>query len=220
MKHFDKDFAGFFIDLEKNNNRDWFLENKKRYESSVKNPFHNFVEDLIGRLSEIYPSLTIQPKDAIFRINRDIRFAADKTPYKTQMSALISEGGKKDKTTPGFYVQANHVDVRVYSGSHMLDKEQLINIRTHISDNLPEFNALIGDKDFVDTFGNILGEKNKRLAPEFAALENTQPLIANKNFYYFFKHPSSLLIQENLVDKLIEGYKKALPLNRFFAEAF
>ncbi len=220
MKHFDNDFAGFFTDLEKNNNRDWFIDNKKRYESSVKDPFHRFVEDLIGRLSEIYPSLTIQPKDTIFRINRDIRFSPDKTPYKIQMSALISEGGKKDKTTPGFYVQASHKDIRVYSGCHVLDKDQLASVRTLISENLEEFKKLISNKNFVDTFGDILGEKNKRLSPEFAALEEKQPLIANKSFYYFFKYPSSSLTKDDLVDKLMAGYKNALPLNRFFERAF
>ena len=91
MKYFTKDFAAFFKDLEKNNNREWFHENKKRYEDSVKNPFHNFVEELIGGLSDIFPTLTIQPKDAIFRIHRDVRFSKDKTPYKIHASALISE---------------------------------------------------------------------------------------------------------------------------------
>jgi len=220
MKYFDKDFAGFFKDLEKNNNREWFLENKKRYESSVKDPFHHFIEVLIGRLSNFHPLLTLLPKDAIFRINRDIRFSADKTPYKIQSSALISEGGKKDKTKPGFYVQASHNDVRVYSGSHMLDKDQLYSIRSLIAGNLREFNKLISAKNFVSTFGEVLGEKNKRLPPEFASLEEKQPLIANKNFYYFFKYPPSYLTRDDLVDKLLDGYKNALPLNHFFEQAF
>ena len=219
MKYFTKDFVAFFKELEKNNNRDWFQENKKRYESSVKNPFSIFVEALIGRLSEIYPNLTQLPKEAIFRINRDVRFSADKTPYKVQSSALISEKGKKDYATPAFYIQANHNDVRVYSGSHRLDKNQLQNLRSEISHNMKEFNKLITDKKFTSTFGEILGDKNKRIPKEFVDAEKEQPLIANKSMYYFFKQPSSSLVKDALIDGLIEGYKAAIPLNQFIERA-
>ncbi len=220
MKYFTKDFAAFFKDLEKNNNRDWFHENKKRYEDSVKNPFNNFVEGLIGGLYDIFPDLTIQPKDAIFRIHRDVRFSKDKTPYKIHASALISEGGKKDKTKPAFYVQANHADIRVYSGSHMMDKDQLSGVRSHIAANQKQFLKLISDKKFVDTFGEILGEKNKRLPPEFAELEKDLPLIANKSFYYFFKLKTVVLVRDDLVELLVDKYRVAIPLNNFFYEAF
>ncbi len=219
MKYFTSDFAAFFKDLEKNNNREWFHENKKRYEDSVKNPFHDFVEGLIGGLSDEFPNLTIEPKDAIFRIHKDVRFSKDKTPYKIHASALISEGGKKDKTRPGFYVQANHVDIRVYSGCHMLDKDQLTGVRSHIAANQKPFRKLISEKKFVDTFGEILGEKNKRLPPEFAELEKDLPLIANKSFYYFFKFSPKVLVQDDLVKMLITKYHVATPLNNFFYQA-
>ena len=137
--------------------------------------------------------MTITPKDAIFRINRDVRFSKDKSPYKIHMAALISPGGKKDKTTPAMYVQANHKDLRIYSGIHELDREQLYNIRKHISGNLTEFNRLISNKKFHEIFGEIHGEQNKRIDPEFQDSFKKQPLIANKSFYYFFKY--GILIQ-------------------------
>jgi len=218
MKYFTKDFAAFFKDLEKNNNREWFLENKNRYENSVKNPFHDFVEGLIGSLSDTFPNLTIEPKDAIFRIYKDVRFSKDKTPYKIHASALISEGGKKDKTKPGFYVQVNHVDVRVYSGCHVLDKDQLTGVRSQIASNQKQFMKLISEKKFTDTFGEILGEKNKRLPPEFAELEKDLPLIANKSFYYFFKLSPKVLVQDDLIDMLVTKYHVATPLNNFLLQ--
>ena len=129
--------------------------------------------------------MAITPKDAIFRLNRDIRFSKDKTPYKIHMAALISPGGKADKTTPAMYLQANHMDIRVYSGSHMLEKDQLYGVRKQIASNLDEFYKLISDKKFVQTFGEIHGERNKRLDPEFQKVFEKQPLLANKSFYYF-----------------------------------
>jgi uncharacterized protein (TIGR02453 family) len=218
MIYFSKDFISFFSELEKNNNREWFHENKKRYETSVKEPFENFVGGLIGKLSDVYPEMMITPKEVIFRINRDIRFSKDKSPYKTHMAALVSPGGRKDKTTPAMYVQANHLDIRVYSGSHMLEKDQLHNLRNHIATNLGTFDKLINEKKFSKTFGKILGEQNKRIPPEFQEAFEKQPLIANKSFYYFIKQEPQTILQDNLVEELVSKYKVALPLNSFITE--
>jgi uncharacterized protein (DUF2461 family) len=111
------------------------------------------------------------------------------------------------------------MDVRVYSGAHMLEKNQLLAVRTHINDNLKQFNALVTNKDFTGTFSQILGEKNKRVPAEFAEAEKQQPLIANKNFYWYFKLEPTLLLKDDLVDQLVSRYKKTMPLNHFFEEA-
>ena len=88
MIYLEKEYLNFFNELSENNNKLWFDENRKRYEKFVKKPFENLITDLIAELSNIDLKITMQAKDAMFRINRDIRFSNDKTPYKTQMSAL------------------------------------------------------------------------------------------------------------------------------------
>ena len=145
MPYFDQDFQNFFSELEKNNNKEWFDQNRKRYEKSVKSPFYEFVDDLIGLINEDDPEVRIQTKDAVFRINRDIRFSKDKSPYKVHMSAIISPGGRKDKSAPGIYVQLDHKEVRFYGGAHMVDKDQLYKIRKAIANDLPKFQKLIDD---------------------------------------------------------------------------
>ncbi len=219
MQYFDNDFLEFFKELEANNNKDWFDENRKRYEKSVKKPFKEFMLRLVQALQEIYPDIDLSDKSSIMRINRDIRFSADKTPYKIHMAGMVSPHGKKEMSKPGFYVQANHNDIRVYSGVHMLEKESLQMVREHIKDNLEEFDKLISAKDFVSTYSEILGEKNKRLPKEFQEVEAKQPLIANKGFYWYFKLKPSVITKENLIEQLIDNYKKALPVNAFFEEA-
>lgn len=219
MPHFNKDFIDFFNELEKNNSKEWFDANRKKYEESVKKPFKQFVLALVEALQEVYPDIDLSDKYSIMRINRDIRFSKDKTPYKIHMSSMINPLGKKDKSRPGFYVQANHKDVRIYSGAYALEKDQLQSVREHIKDNINEFNTLISGKDFVDTFGEVLGERNKRIPPEFREIEKVQPLIANKGFYWYFKLNSSELTKDSLVINLIEKFKKALPVNKFFQEA-
>jgi len=219
MKYFTQDYINFFKELEKNNNRDWFHESKKRYEASVKEPFHDFVADLISALSEIHHNLTMTAKESMFRINRDIRFSKDKSPYKIQMSAIISEHGKKNHTRPGLYFQANHHDARVYSGVHDMDKDQLYAMRKHIVDNEKKFEKLINEKDFKTKYRDVLGEKNKRIPPEFVEALERQPLIANKSFYYFFKLPPKALLADNLMKQVVDGYKVGIPLSKFLDEA-
>ena len=89
MAWFEKEFIAFFLELEVNNHKEWFHENKKRYEQYVKEPFYNFVAEMIKRINKDDPSIAIEPKEAIFRINRDIRFSKDKQPYKNYYHALV-----------------------------------------------------------------------------------------------------------------------------------
>lgn len=218
MTHLEQDYLDFFRELEQNNSKAWFDENRKRYENSVKKPFKKLVIELCKNLQILYPSVDLTERFSIMRINRDIRFSADKTPYKIHMGATIMPSGSKDKSRPGFYVQANHNDVRVYSGSFGLEKDSLYNLRDHIHQNLDRFAKLVNDPEFKDVFGEILGDKNKRLPPEFKDSMAKQPLIANKNFYWFFKLNPELLTQDDLIKVLILKYEKTLPLNAFFEE--
>ncbi len=219
MIYFDTDFLKFFKDLEKNNNRDWFNTNKKRYESSVKEPFQKFVEDLIIRMSKDEPAIQVTAKDAIFRIFRDTRFSADKTPYKIHASAAISAAGKKDYATPGLYLQMNHADVRIYSGTHDLETARLSELRGFISENLPEFNKLVNDKKFNEVFGEVRGEKNKRIPEEFRAAAEKQPLLYNKSFYYFTKWDPKTIFEKDLITKIMKAYAVAGKINAFFRRA-
>ncbi|MBN4051889.1 DUF2461 domain-containing protein [Cytophagaceae bacterium AH-315-L13] len=218
MAYFEQDFLNFFKELSKNNSKEWFDTNRKRYEKSVKEPFKNFVELMIELMRADDPAITMAAKDGIFRLNRDIRFSADKTPYKIQASAIISAGGKKDKTFPGIYFQFSAEDARIYSGCHMLEKGQLQNVREHIVDNLDEFNKLITDKKFTSTFGQVLGEKNKRLPKEFQEIEAKQPLIANKGFYYFVKFKPDIILQDDLPEVFMKHYEIVKPLKLFFSK--
>ncbi len=219
MSYFNRDFIDFFEELAKNNNRDWFHENKKRYEKSVKQPFTAFVEDMIVRIQSDDPRVRIMPKDAIFRINRDIRFARDKTPYKVQMSALISPAGRKDKVFPGLYFEFAPDEIRIFGGAYIPDRNQLQSIRNSIAGNSDEFVKVIGDKKFVAMFGELVGEKNKRLPPEFRAAAETQPLLFNKQYYYGATIDSAELLNNKLPELLMEYYYAAKPMKEFLEKA-
>ena len=94
MAYFDKRFYQFFEGLAMDNSKAYFDAHRKVYEQAVREPFKELVGDMIMRVREHEPEIAIEPKDAIFRINRDIRFTKDKTPYKTHVGAHISRGGR------------------------------------------------------------------------------------------------------------------------------
>jgi len=218
MAWFEKEFVAFFLELELNNHKEWFHENKKHYEKYVKQPFHNFVSEMISRIQKDNPSIKLEPKDAIFRINRDIRFSKDKRPYKNHVSAVISEGGRKNLAVPGSYFEFKAEGIQYYGGAHHMEKEPLRRMRQLIAKDPQGFNKIIKDKKFTDTFGEVLGEKNKRLPKEFEAAAENQPLIFNKNFYYGASRDVALLFDDKLADEIFNLYLAGKSFNDFFKQ--
>jgi uncharacterized protein (TIGR02453 family) len=219
MTFFTKDFIDFFVRLKENNDRDWFNANKSTYNKAVKEPFKAFVAHMIDVLKPEIPDLLITPKDAIFRIYRDTRFSKDKTPYKEHVSAALNPGGRKNFNGDGIFIQANDADIRVYGGMYMPDKEALNAIRYAIAAHPDEFKTLYQDKSFQKHFGEIHGEKNKRLPKDLQEAAEVEPLIYNKGFYYYSKLPASALLKPGLDKKLVELYKVMQPLNHYFRSA-
>ena len=161
----------------------------------------------------------LNPKEAIFRIYRDIRFSKDKTPYKTHASAIIRNSGRKNMTDPGIYLELNHEHLRFYSGIYEMSKEQIERVRMYISSNLDEFELLLKNKDFKKYFSTIRGEQHKRLSKEYKELALKQPLIANKQFYFYAELAPEKIISNNLSINLMKFYFAAKPMNAFLKKA-
>lgn len=218
MSYLSKAFIDFFKELSENNTTAWFAEHKKDYETHVKKPFALLVEDIIKRIQKHQPEVQIKASDAIFRINKDIRFSKDKTPYNTHVSANISSQGRKSKEEPGFYFQLSPAGIMIYGGAYMVETENLQNLRSHIAANLKKFATLYNDTVFKEKFGEIQGEKNKKLPDEFKAIVDKEPLIANKQFYFGAELKPKFITQDDLPDILMEYYKAGKKMNDFLKE--
>jgi len=220
MASFTPDFNKFFKDLAKNNNKEWFDDNRKRYESSVKKPFETFVTEAITRIAKHDKAMAgLQAKEAIFRINKDIRFSKDKTPYKLEASAIISPAGRKDHSVPGIYFAFGPEAVKIYGGCYQPEKEQLLAIRTAIMKDGKGFRKAISGKPFVTLFKQVQGEANKVLPPEFKAHVAKEPLIANKQFYVGAELPAKLVSDAKLMDALMDHWLAMCPFNQWLAKA-
>jgi uncharacterized protein (TIGR02453 family) len=213
-------FFEFFIELSANNRKGWFDENRIRYEQEVKKPFENLVASLLEAFAETENiQTTVRPGDCVFRINRDIRFSKDKTPYKLNRSAVISPVGKKSLGPDGFYFEAGPEQCAFYAGFYMPDKEQLLQIRRHIAQHPEYWQKILQEKEFKSTFGTVLGEKQKRIPAEFTAVKNLPSEVYNTQFYIQHLMEPEVFIEQNPVEVLMDHWKKAQKLTKFLSDA-
>lgn len=217
MSFFKQDFLDFFMELAPNNNKDWFDVNRKRYENFVKKPFQDFVQHLINQVAKTDKTFKgLEAKDCIFRINRDIRFSNDKSPYKLMVSAVVAPNGKKSKAVNGIYFELGPEHVRVYGGIYEIEKEDLYLVREGIAKNLKEFQTLINEPAFKKTFGTILGEKNKIIPAEFKESAEKEVLLFNKQFYFFAEFPAEKVLDSKLDQLILDCFEIGKPVEQFF----
>ena len=221
MAYFSKDFNEFFKELAANNNKDWFDENRTRYKNTIKEPFEVFIADLIDELSKHDPNLKgIDPKKTIFRINRDIRFSKDKSPYKLNRSAAISKGGKKDRAGAGIYIQLGPEMVALAGGAYEMHKDQLMKLRNYIANNHKAFRKAIESDEFQEHYGEIRGEVNKRLpSKELTESAEKEPHLYKKQMYYWAELSPELVHSDKLIPTVIEYFKAAKPVREFLRKA-
>ena len=219
MQYFQTQFLDFFKELASNNHKLWFDENRKTYENYVKKPFAVFIQDLIDRFKTVYPDIEPEAKNAIFRINRDIRFSKDKTPYKLFASALLSPTGRKNISNPGFYLELNPEKMAVYGGIYMPDNTQISKIRQYIAEHQKAFSEVISQPDFMNKYGEIQGEKQTRIPKELKEAGEVQPLIYNKQWYITAELPPETILQDNLMEIFMDYFQTALPLHNFINKA-
>lgn len=217
MIHFKRDFIDFFIELASNNNKEWFDANRVRYEKNVRDPFKDFVQHIIDLIAKDQPEFKeVLAKDCIFRINRDIRFSKDKTPYKMMVSAVVAPEGKKSKAVNGVYFELSPEHVRVYGGIYEIDKDDLYSVREGIVANLKEFQQAYNHPQFKKVFGKILGDTNKLLPKEFKEAAEIEPLIFNKQWYFYAQFESDLILSDKLDTTILECFEAGKPVENFF----
>lgn len=150
----------FLVELESHNNRAWFEEHREQY-LVAKNNFENFIDGFISAFRPVEDFGDLAAAACIFRINRDVRFSKDKSPYKTNMGAHITRGGRKSGTV-GYYIHiAPHSECMIAGGLHMPVPEHLAKFRKAIDRDASKFEKIVERKEFVRVFGKIDGEKLK-----------------------------------------------------------
>lgn len=219
MKYFTPEYLNFFKELAANNNRDWFAANRRRYEQYVKEPLHKFIGDLIAELAKEDKRIQITPSEAIFRINRDIRFAKDKSPYKLYSSAAVNAGGKKDTQNAGLYMELGPEKLAFAGGMYQPEKDTLMMIRDAIAAKPAKFQAALADKSFKKYWGDVLGERNKVLPAEYKKVAEQVPHIYNKQFYYWTELDPQIIVSDKLMKTALDHYAASKSMRDFLEGA-
>jgi uncharacterized protein (TIGR02453 family) len=220
MAYFTQEFNDYFKQLSRNNERDWFRAHKKEYEKYVKGPFNDFVGEIIDRVSLQDPEVDIEPKDAVFRIARDIRFSKDKTPYKTHVAAVVTREGRRNVQYPGLYFYFGAKGLGIGGGVYKLDKDHILKIRRAIVEDGKTLERATKGKAFTELFGELRGEKNVRLPKEFAGEVERYPVIANKQFFYLAEYDDpKILLRNDLAALVMRHYRAGRKVNDFLKSA-
>ncbi len=208
----------FLSDLEKNNNREWMQDNKKVYQNA-KDEFSGFVNELITGIAGFDPDLTgLEPKQCTFRINRDIRFSKDKSPYKNNFGAYMAKGGKKGEGG-GYYIHLQPGESFMGGGIYMPPSDVLARIRQEIDYNPKPLLAILGNKDFKNFYGGLSGEQLKTAPKGYEKDHANIELLRFKSFVVFRKISGDQIGSATFANDVVKGFKLLKPLKDYLSVA-
>ena len=208
MAHITQYTLDFLKDLKANNNRDWFTENKPRYEKSHKE-MYTFAESIIERLNEFDSISTPSGKKSLYRIYRDVRFSKNKDPYKTNRSGSFSREGADRRG--GYYFSISPGETIIGGGFYQPNADDLNLIRKQIEMDASPLRKVLNSKNFKQTFGELLGEQLKTAPRGFEKDDPNIDLLRYKSFYVFKTFSDKELLADNFESKVIEVYKAIQP---------
>lgn len=213
-----KNVLTFLGDLKQNNNREWFQDNKSRY-LEAKNEFEGFIGELLPRLAEIDKDLAgLEPKHCVFRIYRDVRFSKDKSPYKTNMGAAMTRGGRKSPYAT-YYFHMEPGNAFAGGGIWLPQAPVLKAMRQEVYYNVDEFKKIIGSASFKKHFTSLDGDMLKRPPRDFPADFPDVELLMYKSYITGAKVDDSILESDKLQPQLLNIFKALYPFNSFINRA-
>lgn len=211
----------FIEDLKANNNTDWMHENKKRYEN-YKKEYHQFISLLLIEMKALDQTLEpLEIKNCTFRINRDIRFSKDKTPYKTHIAAWLSTNRNR-KNSPGYYIHFDNENSFIAGGLWCPEANELKLIRKEIAFFYDDLEKIVSDSLFKKEFiaisreeNNVLKKAPKGYEPDHEAIE----FLKLKSFTASQKINPKLFLEPNFSEKIAQKLVALKPFNVFLNRA-
>lgn len=207
----------FLKDLKANNNREWFLENKNRFEVAKAN-FESFIDALIAKIAVFDASISQhKAKDCVFRIYRDVRFSKDKSPYKTHFGAHITPANTKSDihSRSGYYIHIEPGETMLAGGAYLPQGDWLKGIRQEIDYNGNDLVKILENPDFKNIFGEIEGEKLKRMPKGYPEDHKHIELLKLKSFLATHKVSDKEIMKDDFLETAANVFKTLKPLGDF-----
>ena len=212
--YFTPEFFAFFRELSRHNNRPWFEVNKERYEKNVRDPLMAFVADFGPRLRTISSNFVADPRPtggSLFRIYRDIRFAKDKSPFKTA-AAVHFDHRRKGAGAPGFYLHLGPNEVYAGGGIYHPEPAALTKIRDAIVKHPDRWKRATARRTLG---GDSLKRPPRGYDPEHPLIED----LKRTDFYTGTTLTEKDACAPDFLERYVASCRTAAPLMEFLTEA-
>lgn len=215
-----QDTLQFLKNLEENNNREWFQGHRQDYETA-KASFEKLCQEILSGLAEVQDDLVnTKVKDCIFRINRDIRFSKDKSPYKKFFSAAFGPGGRHSGKID-FFLQIQPDNQSILGGGMWEPSStHLASFRQEIDYNPQHLKGIIEDEKFKNYYPGIWGEKVKLMPKGYSADHPDIELLKYKQLFFYHKFTDKEVIAKDFAQQVIEGCVILKPYLDYLNELF
>jgi uncharacterized protein (TIGR02453 family) len=207
---FSTEALTFLRNLKRNNRREWFQPRKEIFEAKLKIPMIQLVEAINSELLDFAPEHIADPKKAVYRIYRDTRFSADKTPYKTHIAAIFPDRSLGKHSSAGFYFHLTEKSVGVAAGSYMPGPDELRAFRTWLAENHKKFRDAARKPEKL--LGKLQGSAVTRMPKGFDASHPAEDLIRMKQWLYWVELDAKLATTPRLLSELVKRFRAAAPV--------
>jgi len=212
---FTNDTIRFLKAIERNNDREWFKARKDEYERCVRGPMLAVIEQLARDFRQFAPELVASPKASLYRVYRDTRFSADKTPLKTQAAAVFPWRGLRRHEGAGLYFEIAPGWVWAGGGMYAPQPPQLVRVRTHVAETWPAVRTIVRRGSFTRHVGTLDGERTVRVPRGFAADHPAAEFLKYRQFLAGREFPSALASSDEFYPTLLATFRAVTPLVRF-----
>lgn len=207
----------FLDELSRNNHRSWFEQHRPYYQVA-RAAFEQFVEGLIDEFRDSDRLEGLAARECIARIFRDIRFAKDKTPYKTNLAALVAPGGWRGSAF-GYYLSvAPHDQTFVAGGLHEPTPGQLNSFRQWIARDATAFKKITQARKFVDAFGAVQGERLKTAPKGYDRAHPEIELLQLKQIMAFHRFTDREVLAGDFKEKVVRTCRAMRPFLDYLEE--
>ena len=218
MLQISKSTLTFLFDLKIHNEREWFSNNRSRYEEARRN-FETFIQGILDEIMKFDPIYKgLEAKSCIFRINRDTRFSHDKSVYKTNFGAFMVRGGRKNGDKfPGYYLHIEPGASFVAGGAYIPPSPWLSAIREQISRDGDKLIRIINNSEYKKYFKSLEGESLKVPPRGYTKDHPHIELIKMKSFLAERNYSDAEVLAEDFFDTVTGAFRAMKPLNDFLA---
>jgi uncharacterized protein (TIGR02453 family) len=205
--------TAFLADLAQNNRKEWFEANRAEYQA-LRDDFTAFVGRVIERTADFDERVRWKdPRDCLFRIYRDVRFSADKAPYKTTFSAYVSEQNRRG-APPGYYLEVDEKGTMLAAGGvWMPSAEPLARLRAYIAEHPERLEKVLRSRGFKKTFGDLRTDDRLKRPPRGYG-EDT-PLIQYvklKSWIAWRETDARAMTHDDALAYVVDSFRAARPL--------